>query len=76
MDGQHTVYRQLGFDHQVVVHDHQFITVEGSCKKKFGHITNKKQALSNSHLAEYLFKVRILSQFLMTIKELDPIKND
>ncbi|KAF0985424.1 hypothetical protein HZS_1887 [Henneguya salminicola] len=68
MDGQHTVYQQLGFDHQVVVHDHQFIT--------FGHITNKKQALSNSYLAEYLFKGRILSQFLMTIKELDPIKND
>ncbi|KAF0986176.1 hypothetical protein HZS_7967 [Henneguya salminicola] len=45
-------------------------------KRKFRYITNKKQTLSNSYFAEYLFKGRILSQFLMTIKELYPIKND
>ncbi|KAF0993286.1 hypothetical protein HZS_3043 [Henneguya salminicola] len=85
-----TAYRhlgQLGFHHQVVVHSRQFITVDGvhtnrikamweAVTRKFRHITNKKKAFSNSYLAEYLLKGRILSQFLMTIKELYPIEND
>ncbi|KAF0986302.1 hypothetical protein HZS_4352 [Henneguya salminicola] len=79
--------RNSGTNHSttLVVHDHQFITVDGihtnrshvgAVKRKFRNITNKKEAIFNYYLAEYLFKGLILSQFLRIIKELDPNEND
>ena len=87
--GYNNVSNINGYDHQKVIHEREFVNSDGyhtnriegtwsAFKRMYRKVTNKKEAMLASYIAEFMFhfkfKGKLLSQTFKTISEIYPFR--